>query len=242
MPPGEPAAPVLFTWAGALRGARVAVPLLIGMTPFAIVVGIAAQAQGLSLLECGLMSGMVYAGSAQLVALAAWGHPASLLGASLAAVIVNLRLALMGPVLAPWLDRLGGWRLWGSLFLMSDQNWALSVTDMNNGRRDVGFLFGSGAVMWLMWLCFTMAGHVLGALVQPQPGHPLFFAALAVFVCMLVTIWRGRGDVFPWAVAAVIALTLARLLPGTSWYIVGGALGGSLAGGLRDHLRRPTDA
>jgi len=83
----------------------------------------------------------------------------------------------------------------------------------------------------------TAAGHVLGATMRPAPGHPLFFAALAVFVAILVAMWRGRQDVVPWAVAALAALLSARLMPGTSWYIVVGALAGSASGVWRDRRR-----
>jgi predicted branched-subunit amino acid permease len=58
-----------------------------------------------------------------------------------------------------------------------------------------------------------------------------------VFVAFLVTIWRGRVDLLPWAVAGGVALVISRLLPGTSWHVVGGALVGSLVAGLRDHYR-----
>ncbi|MBU6499736.1 MAG: AzlC family ABC transporter permease [Rhodospirillales bacterium] len=226
-----------FTGAGIRRGMRDCIPLLIGVTPFGIVCGIVAQGTGLSWLESSLLSGLCYAGSAQLVALANWGHPAGVVAASFTAFVVNLRLALMGPVLSPWLDRLRGWRLWGSLFVMADQNWAQAVRDMNAGGRDAGVLFGSGAIMWVMWVITSAVGYTLGSIVRPPPGHPLFFAALAVFVSMLASMWRGRGDVMPWLVAAIAASLVARLLPGTSWYIVAGALAGSLAGGLRDHYK-----
>jgi predicted branched-subunit amino acid permease len=152
-------------------------------------------------------------------------------------LVVNLRLALMGPVLAPWLDRLRGWRLWGSLFVMTDQTWALSVAEMNEGGRDAAFMFGSGAAMWLVWVVSTAAGYVLGASVRPPPGHPLFFAALAVFVAMLAGMWRGRQDLLPWLVAAAVSSATALLLPGTFWYIVVGAIAGSVTGGLRDMRR-----
>ncbi len=151
--------------------------------------------------------------------------------------MVNLRLALMGPVLGPWLDRLRGWRLWASLFVMADQNWAISVTEMQAGRWDAGFLFGSGALMWLFWVASTAAGHLLGALMHPPAGHPLFFTALAVFVAILVPMWRDGRDVAPWIVAAAVSTLFARLLPGTSWYIVLGALSGSAAGVWRDRRR-----
>jgi 4-azaleucine resistance transporter AzlC len=228
---------VTFTRAGVVRGVRECVPLLIGVTPFGLVTGILSQGAGLSLLEATLMSAFVYAGSAQLVALSSWSSPAPVLAATITAFAVNLRLALMGPVLAPWLERLRGWQLWGSLFVMADQNWAMSVKDMNSGRMDAGFLFGSGAIMWVVWVATTVLGYLATELVRVPPGHPLLFSALAVFVAMLVTMWRGRRDAVPWVVAGAVAVATARLLPGTSWYIVAGALSGSLTGGLRDRMR-----
>jgi 4-azaleucine resistance transporter AzlC len=229
--------PVTFTWAGFRKGVRLSVPLLIGTAPFGVVCGIVAQGAGLSYLETFLMSGLVYAGSAQLVALATWTHPASALAAGFAAFVVNLRLALMGPVLAPWFDRLRGWRLWASLFVMADQNWALGVRAMNAGERDAAQLLGTGVPMLLTWVATSMLGRVLGAGLRPAPGHPIFFAALAVFICMLVTLWRGARDLLPWGVAGAVAVATARLLPHTSWYIVAGALAGSLAGAIRDRMQ-----
>ena len=226
-----------FSRASVLEGARRSLPVQVAVVPFGLVCGVAAQAQGLSLAEATLMSGLVYAGSAQLLVLSHWSSPAPVLAAALASFVVNLRLALMGPVLGPWLDRLRGWRLWASLFVMADQNWAMSVTQMQSGRWDAGFLFGSGALMWVFWVASTAAGHLLGATMRPPPGHPLFFTALAVFVAILVSVWRDGRDVVPWIVAAAVSVLLARLLPGTSWYILLGALSGSAAGVWRDRRR-----
>ncbi len=218
-------------------GAIATLPLQVGVIPFALVCGVQSQAHGLSMLEAGLMSAVVYAGSAQLLALEHWGPVAPVVAAALAAFVVNLRLALMGPLLAPWLDRVRGWRLWGSLFLMVDQTWALSLAEQRAGRWDAGYLFGSGIAMWVVWVMGTLAGHGLGAALKLPPGHPLFFTALAVFVAILVPMWRGRGDLLPWLVAAVAALILYRLVPGTSWYVAGGALAGAAAGVARDRRR-----
>lgn len=223
-----------FSRAAVLAGMRDSLPLQPGIIPFGLVCGIAAQGAGLSLAEATLMSAIVYAGSSQLLALSHWADPAPVLAAALSAFIVNLRLALMGPVLGPWLDRLRGWRLWGSLFLMADQNWAMAVTQMQARRWDAGYLFGAGAVMWLVWVFTTAAGHVAGARLALPPTHPLFFAALAVFVAILVPMWRTRADLLPWVVAATVSLLLSKLLPGTSWHIAGGALAGAAAGALRD--------
>ena len=228
--------PGRFSAAAVRLGGRRSLPLVAGLIPFGLVAGLLAQGQGLSLAEAGLMSGLCYAGSAQILALTHWAVPAPVAAAALAAFVVNLRLVLMGPVLAPWLDRLRGWRLLASLFMMADQNWALSVEAMRRGEADAGFLFGSGAVMWVMWVATTLAGHALGRVVSPPPGHPLFFAALAVFVALLVPMWRGRADALPWVVAAAASTGASLLLPG-SWYIVIGALAGSGAGVIQARRR-----
>ena len=237
--PGRGATPG-FTQAAFRAGLRDCGPVLVGIVPFGLVVGIMGQGAGLSLAEITLMSGLVYAGSAQIVVLSAWSMPAPVVAAAVAALIVNLRLALMGPVLTPWLDRLRGWRLWGSLFLMADQNWAMSVRQMQAGRLDAGYLFGSGILMWAVWVVTTAAGWGLGGAVRPTPGHPMFFAAMAVFVSLLVPMWRGRADALPWVVAGLCAWFVSRLLPGTAWHIAGGALAGSLAGAVRDRVRPRT--
>ncbi len=226
---------VVFTRAGLRRGARECLPMMVASIPFGVVTGISAHGAGLSFAETMFMSITVFAGSAQLLALSAWTHPPSVLAASLAAFVVNLRLALMGPVLAPWLDRLRGWRVWLPLFVMTDQNWALSVRNMNAGGKDAAFLLGSGLTLVCMWISASALGHVVGTMLQPPPGHPVFFAALAVFVALLVGMWRGKRDLLPWAIAAVVAAIAARMFPGGSWHIILGALAGSLVGGLREH-------
>ena len=124
---------ITFTRAGILRGARQAIPLVIGTFPFGLVVGVISDAKGLSMLETLLMSGLVFAGSSQLLALELWTEPAPVAAATLAALVVNMRLAPMGAALAPWLDRLRGWRLWGTLATLVDHSYALSAAEMRRG-------------------------------------------------------------------------------------------------------------
>jgi predicted branched-subunit amino acid permease len=203
-----------------------------------MITGLAAQAKGLTLAEATLMSACVFAGSAQLLAIGAWTLPASILGVSLTSLTVNLRFLLMGPLLAPWLDSLRGWRRWLSLFLMIDHNWALSLKEIEAGRRDAAFLIGSGTPLWLAWVLCTVAGHLLGSVVAAPPDHPVYFAALCVFIALLLPMWRSRRDLLPWVTAGTVAFAVSRLLPGSSWHIVAGALTGAAAGALRDRMGR----
>jgi predicted branched-subunit amino acid permease len=223
-----------FTRAGVLRGVRAALAITIGLMPFGLVVGMVADARGLSLLETLLMSGLTFAGTSQLVALQLWTDPAPVLAATLAALVINLRLAPMGAALAPLLDRLHGFRLWGTLATLVDNSFALTIAEMRAGRRDAGFLLGAGLTMWGNWMVMCGLGHSFGAVLRLPAGHPVFFAGIATLLAILVPIWRGRGDLLPWGVAGAAALAAQGAGLGAPWPVLAGAMAGAAAGAARD--------
>ena len=229
---------IAFTRQGVLRGARAAAPLVIGTFPFGLVVGVISDAKGLSLLETLLMSALVFAGSSQLLALELWTEPAPIAAATLAAFVVNIRMAPMGAALAPWLDRLRGVRLWGTLATLVDHSYAMSAAEQRRGGRDAGFLLGVGLALWTFWLIAVGVGHVFGSAVRLPPGHPLYFAAIATFCAILVPVWQGvRRDLLPWTLAAGIALLAWGAGLGAPWPLLAGALSGAALGAWLE-LRR----
>lgn len=229
---------VLFTRQGFWRGVRMAASIAPAMLPFGLVVGVIADARGLSTLEITLMSALVFAGTSQLVALELWAEPAPILAATLAAFVINMRLAPMGAALAPWLDRLRGWRLWGTLSTLVDNSFAMAIADQRAGGRDAALLLGVGLGLWVFWVASTVLGHVFAALIQLPPGHPVFFASLATMVALLVPLWRGRADLAPWAVAAIVALGVSQAGLGQPWPVLGGALAGAALGAWRETRRK----
>lgn len=228
---------VIFTRDGFARGFRAAFPLGFGMIPFGLVVGLLAARQDLSLLEALLMSGLVYGGASQVVVLETWDAAAPVLGAATATFIVNLRFALIGPVLASWLRGTPlRWR-WYSVVTLVDHLMALAVTEMRKGRNDAAYAPGVTVALLLWWLVSTAAGFLLAGILALPRGHPLFFAAPAVFVALLVPLWRGPAqDAVPWLGAASVALLTAQLLPG-AWHIAAGGVAGAALGALRDRTR-----
>ena len=227
-----------FTRHGVLRGARDAAPLVIGTFPFGLVVGVISDAKGLSLLEALVMSGLVFAGSSQLLALELWTEPAPIAAATLAAFVVNIRMAPMGAALAPWLDRLRGVRLWGTLATLVDHSYAMSAAEQRRGGRDAGYLLGVGLALWAFWMIAVGVGHVFGSAVRLPPGHPLYFAAIATFCAILVPVWQGvRRDLLPWTLAAGIALLAWWGGLGAPWPLLAGALSGAALGAWLE-LRR----
>ncbi len=222
---------IVFTRAGVLRGARMAAPLIIGTFPFGLVVGVLSQAHGLSLLETLLLAGLMFAGSAQILALEIWADPAPVLAVTLAVFVVNIRLAPMGAALAPWLDRLRGVKLWGTLAFLVDHGYALAAADMRRGGRDAGVLLGVSVTLWVFWILSNTLGHVFGVALRLPAGHPLFFAAIATLIALLVPLWQGvRRDFWPWALAGAMALLVWSTGLPPPWPLLAGALSGAALG------------
>jgi predicted branched-subunit amino acid permease len=232
---------VVFTRDGIRRGALAALPLWIGMVPFGLVLGVMADAKGLSFAETVLMSAIVHAGAAQLVVLEGWSDPAPIFAATVTALVVNSRMAPQGAALAPWLDHLRGIRLWGTLATLVDHTFALAVQEQRRGGRDAGYLLGAGLMLWVQWSAASALGYGLAGLVRVQPGHPLFFAAVAAFISVLAGLWRGpRHDLAPWAVAALAALAAHRSgLPAPLPLLLGSFCGAAVGAAIELRRRRP---
>lgn len=221
-----------FDLAGAKAGARRALPVALSVCAYGLVFGVLAQQAGLSLLDVLLMSGLVYAGSAQLIVLSLWSIPLPVVPILLTTLVVNLRNLLLGAALSPWFSRIAPLKAYASLFFLADENWALTMGEFATGTRDAAFLLGSGLVLYVAWLGSSVVGRILGTGFHDPARFGLDFAFTAVFLSLLVGVWKGKADLLPWAVAALVAAVAAHILPG-KWYILLGALAGSITGVVR---------
>jgi 4-azaleucine resistance transporter AzlC len=230
----DDAAPqVMFTGDGAWRGVRAILPMAPGAVAFGLVYGFLAGERGLSAVEIGLTSMLVFAGAAQFLALELWREPLPVVGLVLGVLVINLRHLLMGPALLPWLVHLRPTKAYASLYFMTDETWGVSVAEQRRGGRDAGFLLGAGLGLYVVWVVSTVLGSAAGDLSFLVRDWGLDYLTTAFFVALLAGFWRGRGDALPWLVAGGVAVAAKWSLPGT-WYIVLGAVSGSLIGAWRD--------
>lgn len=223
---------VVFTLSGALEGARRCLPIEVSGFAIGLVFGVLARQVGLSVTESVLMSALVFSGAAQFVVLGLWTAPLPVITIALTTLVVGLRHLLMGAALGPWFSRLPPLKAYGSVFFMADENWALTMSEFSKGRRDGAFLLGGGLAMFASWTISTLIGRTIGGALQDPSRWGLDFAFTAVFLALLAGMWKGRTDLLPWAMAAVVAVAADYWLPG-QWYILLGGLAGSLAGVVR---------
>lgn len=219
--------------AGRFRdGARDCLPAAVSVIAYGLVFGVLARQKGLTPLEVLTMSGLVYSGSAQFVALDLWTPPLPLWPLVLSTLIISLRYLLICASCRPLFAEARLGPALAAIFLVSDENWAVTMSRPARERATAAHLLGGGVVVYLAWTLSGTAGCAVGALVADPAQWGLDFAFTATFLALLVGMWRGPADLLPWAVAAAASIAASIILPG-KWYILVGGLAGSLSGVLR---------
>jgi len=215
-----------FSLQGLRSGFLEGVPVSLGVAGYGIAFGVLASQAGLSLAEAVLMSGAVFAGAAQLIAVELWETPLPAVAIVGTVCIVNLRYVLMGAALRPWFSRLGPSKAYGSLFFITDETWALTMRAFKSGRRQGAYLLGCGLALWSFWVLATILGVLAGGRIGDPAQYGLDFVLTAVFLAIAVGLWEGRSSAAPWTGAIGVSILAAQTLPGR-WYILLGGLAGA---------------
>lgn len=221
-----------FTLDGFRTGAAAALVLMPSVALYGIAFGVMAAARGLTAAETVLFSAWLNAGGAQMATLAVWDDPLPWLAVALTTVAMNARYLLLGATLRPWFGGLPVRQAYPSLFVLGDGNWALALREHDAGRTDAAFLAGSGAALWLTWVGSTALGHLGGQVIDDPRRLGIDFMLPAFFATMALAFFRRAGGIAPLIAGIGVAVIVDRLIPGP-WYILSGALAGSLVGALR---------
>jgi predicted branched-subunit amino acid permease len=222
--------------AGFNLGLRLALPVLPGMIAFGLAVGSTAARKGFSFVDSLVMNVFVYAGMSQLVAMEVWPERVTIaaLGAlAFLCVVLNARMLLITASLKPWLGALPPWKIYPALHIVVDPGWLIAMRYRAEGGSDIGVFFGSSVMLALAWMSATSAGHLTGALISDPRRFGIDLVMPIFFAAMLIPLWRGARRGVAWLVAGAVALLVQYLLGGW-WFIVAGAVAGSVVGGLLD--------
>jgi 4-azaleucine resistance transporter AzlC len=213
--------------AGTLRCA----PVALGVLAYGLVFGALAQQAGLSLGETAFMNGVVFAGSAQFVALGLWSYPLPVLALALTVLTVNFRFFLISTTMHPVLRGWGRLSALAALFLVTDENWALTMAAGERPHWGAYFL-GTGWLLWVAWLAAGVLGHALGALVPDPRSWGLDFAFTAVFLTLAMGLARRRKVPLVWIASVAASLLADRFWGGGSAPVLLGGLAGAVAAAL----------
>lgn len=196
------------------QGARDMLPMLLGAIPFGIIFGSLAGAAGLSIGQTIGMSLLVFAGSAQFIALSLLGAGVGLAVLLLTTVVVNLRHALYSASLQPFVRHLPArWRV-PLAFWLTDE--AYAVVQHRYAEQDASpnkhwYFLGAALAMYVNWQLCTLVGVIFGQSVPNLGSWGLDFAMLATFIGIVVPMLRNRPQVAAALAAAAVALVCHEL-------------------------------
>jgi 4-azaleucine resistance transporter AzlC len=231
-----PKAPAYWSREAIMPGIVAIGPMLPGTLAFGMAFGALCAQKNFTLAEVVLMMGTVYGGLSQFVAVQSWPElltPSSIAALTLLTLTVNIRFMLMGATMRPWLGSLPPWQAYPAMLLVTDGGWLAAMRYREHGGANVWFYLGGALVLYSLWLVSAIPGFLLAGQLSDPKKYGVDLVMPAFFAAMLVPAWKGPRRAIPWAVAGVVALMVHWLLPGW-WFIIAGAVSGSLSAGLMD--------
>lgn len=208
-----------------LAGARAATPTVIGYLSIGLAFGIVAAKAGVTPLETGLMSLLVYSGSGQFALCALILTKGSLTSIALTVFLINLRHFLMNLhastifSTASFPQQL----LIGSF--MTDESYGIMLEERIH-RQDISpaWMYGNNLSSYLSWFFASVVGCLVGGLIPDPDALGIDFALVAMFVAIFASQLQGMLQVVSLKKIAWILLTVF-----VSYLVFSVVLSGSLA-------------
>ena len=165
---------------------------------------------------------MVIAGAAQFTALQLMMDDAAIGLVLLAALAVNLRMAMYSAALVPHLGPAPIWQRALAAYVNFDQTFMLSVARYEQApdwdvSRKMAYFMGVGVALAPVWMIATVLGAVVGSAI-PE-AFALDFIVPIMFLAMVAPALRTWAHVAAAAVSVVVALALIGLPSGTGLLI-----------------------
>ena len=205
-----------------LQGLRDGSPFLLVAIPFAALFGVSAIEAGLSLGQAMGFSVLVIAGASQFAALQMIVDDAGVALTLLAALAVNLRMAMYSASLVPHLGQAPLWQRALASYLMFDQSYVGAMAryeaepEMPLPDR-MRYYIGVAMAIAPAWVVATLVGALLGARIPPEAA--LDFALPITFIAMIGPMLRTLAHVAAALTSVLVALALAGLPSGTGLLI-----------------------
>lgn len=210
-----------------LAGMRDSVPACLGVIPVGISIGLLAVQAGLTQGETILMSAMVMAGSAQLMAIGMIAEGAAISAIILGVFFINLRHIVMS---SSAMKRVKNTtllqRLIGS-FALCDESFAIYSLSADDSYD---FLLGSNTALYLSFVGSTVVGCLMTGFLPQIIIDSFGVAFYAAFLGLLLPcVKHHRRLILLCVLTAVINWLLQFIFP-PSWSVILAMIGGALYG------------
>ena len=212
-----------------LAGVSTAWPICLGYIPIGLAFGVIAEKSGLTPVEIGLMSLLVFAGSAQFIAVSMLSGGAASISVIATTFVVNLRHLLMSSSLAVYLrpDKKNRKWLWVLAYGVTDESFAVNLAKFRKGDWDMFRTITVNQTANFVWFVSTVSGGFGGQFI-PRGAFGIDYALVAMFICLLLFQIHGPIYIVTAVAAGLSAVGFALLLPGNSYIILASILSATL--------------
>lgn len=191
----------------AWQGTLAIFPLSVAVIPWGFLVGSFAMDIGLNPFEGQALSAILFAGSAQLVAVGMFKAGVGLGTMLLTTFFITSRHFLYSVSMRNKISPLPlRWRLTLG-FLLTDELFAV-VGNQTPDRFKPWYAFGAGFSFYLVWNIATLIGIIAGSQIPNLDQYGLEFAVAATFIALVVPTVQN----IPILVSVIVALVLSVVL------------------------------
>lgn len=215
-----------------------ALPIVLGYVPIGFAYGVLAGKSGLSQTNTLLMSLIVFAGSAQFIAVGLFASGTGPAAVILTTFVVNLRHLLMAASLAPYLS---GWKKRSLAFFayqLTDETFALHSSKAGQLAECKLEALSLNMTAQLSWLLGTGLGIVASELIGDVKPLGLDYALAAMFIGLLV----GQCTSPVRLITASVSGAIATALYLAGWHqfhiIIATVAGATLGLGVEQWIKR----
>ena len=194
-------------------------PICLGYVPIGMAFGVLAQKAGLTPVQIGLMSMLVFAGSAQFIAVSMITAGASVAAIITTTFVVNLRHVLMSSALAVYLRAAHRGLLALYSYGVTDESFAVNLPRFNDGSWSLSRALVVNHAANLTWFVSTVAGGIGGRFI-PAGALGIDYALIAMFICLLIYQIRARIHLIAAGIAGITAVALALWIPGNTYIVI----------------------
>jgi predicted branched-subunit amino acid permease len=208
-------------WAGVRDG----VPFIFVAAPFALLFGVIATDAGLTVGQAMGFSILVIAGASQFAAVQMITENAGIAFVLLAALAVNLRMAMYSASLVPYLGSAPMWQRALISYLNFDQTYITSIAryearpEMTVSERVIYF-FGVASPITPLWVIMTLVGVLAGTAIPD--AWALDFIMPIMFLAMVAPMLKSVAHIAAAMVSIIVALLLVDMPSGTGLLVAAG--------------------
>ncbi|MBZ4686706.1 MAG: hypothetical protein PWQ96_2015 [Clostridia bacterium] len=189
-----------------LEGMKKALPICLGYFPLGLAFGVIAQNTGLSMVQVGVMSLLVFSGSGQFIAVALLSLGVSFWSIIFTILLVNSRYMLFSASVSRYVKKFPSPLVALITQGITDETFVVSTSYFKEHPVNKKFWLALNITSHLTWISSTMLGVAVGNFIPDMEKLGLNFALPAMFIALFFMTAENKKGLIVGALAGVLSV------------------------------------